>query len=83
MKKVTSQAGLVPVVKFLRHCGMIALIKETVELERGDNTLYDSVDALFLTVFATIGGARALSGVTTVWADGILRRLVGWLGDNS
>lgn len=84
-KGLTSQAGLVPVVKFLRNCGMINLINETVEHERGANALYDSVDALFLTVVATIGGARTLSGVTTLWADGVLRRLAGWIAipDNS
>ncbi len=84
-KGLTSQAGLVPVVKFLRKCGIIGLINETVEHERGANGLYDSVDALFLTIVATIGGARALSVVTTVWADGVLRRLAGWvvIPDNS
>jgi hypothetical protein len=84
-KGLTSQAGLVPVVKFLRNCGLIGLIKETIEHERGANALYDSVDALFLTIVATIGGARALSGVATVWADGVLRRLAGWVAipDNS
>ena len=84
-KGLTSQAGLVPVVKFLRKIGMIGLIKETVDHERGANALYDSVDAVFLTVIATIGGARALSSVTTVWADGVLRRLAGWVAipDNS
>ena len=75
---LTSQAGLVPVVKFLRKSGLIGLIKETVDHERGANALYDSVDAVFLTVIATIGGARALSSVTTIWADGVLRRLAGW-----
>jgi hypothetical protein len=84
-KGLTSQAGLVPVVKFLHKIGMIKLVKETVEHERGANALYDSVDAVFLTVIATIGGARALSGVTTIWADGVLRKLAGWIAipDNS
>jgi hypothetical protein len=84
-KGLTSQAGLVPVVKFLLKCGMIGLIKETVDHERGANALYDSVDAVFLTVIATIGGVRALSSVTTVWSDGVLRRLAGWVAipDNS
>jgi len=36
-KGLTSQAGLVPVVKFLCKCGMIDLIKETIEHERGAN----------------------------------------------
>ncbi len=85
-KGLTSQAGLVPVVKFLRKCGMmISLINETVEHKRGANALYDSVDVLFLTIVGTIGGARSLSGVVTVWADGVLRRLAGWVAipDNS
>jgi hypothetical protein len=84
-KGLTSQAGLVPVVKFLRNVGMAGLIKETIEHERGANALYDSVDAVFLTVIATIGGARALSSVTTIWADGVLRKLAGWVSipDNS
>ena len=66
-------------MKFLRKIGMKNLIKETVDPERGANALYDSVDAVFLTVIATIGGARALNSVTTVWADGVLRRLAGWV----
>lgn len=84
-KELTSQAGLVPVVKFLRNCGMIGIIQETLDHERGANALYDSVDAVFLTVIAIIGGARALSSVTTVWADGVLRKLAGWVAipDNS
>ncbi len=55
---------------------MIDMIKETIDLNRGANALYDCVDAVFLTVIATIGGSRALSNVTTVWADGVLSR--GW-----
>ena len=31
---LTSQDGLVPVVKFLRNCGMIGLTKDTIGHER-------------------------------------------------
>lgn len=84
-KGLTSQAGLLPVVKFLHRAGMHKLINGTIDHKRGDNALYDSVDAVFLTVIAIIGGARCLQAVTTVWADGVLRRLAGWLSipDNS
>lgn len=51
-KGLTCQAGLVPVVKFLRKIGMISLIVETVDHERGANALYDSVDAVFLKAIA-------------------------------
>jgi hypothetical protein len=78
-KGLTSQAGLLPVVKFLRHNGAVSLIKDTIEHERGNNALYDCVDALFLTIIGTIGGARSVSGVVTLWADGILRKVAGWV----
>ena len=60
-------------------------LKETVDHERGANALYDSGYAVFLTIIVTIGGARALSSVTTVWADSVLRKLAGWVAipDNS
>ncbi|NOR25238.1 MAG: Tn3 family transposase [Desulforhopalus sp.] len=53
VKRFVSQAGLVPVIKFLRKVGMISLIVKTVDHERGANALYDAVDAVFLTVIAT------------------------------
>ncbi len=64
---------------------MLEAIKETINHKRGDNALYDSINAVFLTVVAIIGGARSLRAVTTIWADGVLRRLAGWLSipDNS
>ena len=82
---LTSQAGLIPVVKFLRRANIITLIKGTVEHQRGDNALYDTADAVILTMTAIIGGARSLQGVTTLWADGVLRKLAGWVSipDNS
>ncbi len=84
-KGLTSQAGLLPVVKFLRGAGMLEAIKETIDHKRGDNALYDAVDAVFLSVVAIIGGARSIRSVTTLWADGVLRRLAGWVAipDNS
>jgi hypothetical protein len=47
--------------------------------ETSNFLVYDCVDALFLTIIGTIGGARSVSGVVTVWADGILRKVAGWV----
>lgn len=84
-KGMTSQAGLIPVVKFLHRADMVGLINNTINHQRGDNALYDQVDGVILTVVAIIGGARSLQAVTTVWADGVLRKLGGWVSipDNS
>ncbi len=76
---------LFPVVKFLRQVGMIAMIKDGVDHKRGANVLYDSVDAVFFTVIVSIGGARAMNNIATVWSDGVLWRLAGCvaISDNS
>lgn len=77
-KGLTTQAGLIPVVKFLQKIGMESLIKSTLDHERGSTALYDAVDAIFLTIIGIIGGGRSIRGITTVWADSILARLAGW-----
>lgn len=84
-KGLTSQAGLIPVVKYLRQIGLETVIEESIDHERKTNALYDSVDVVFLTVVAIVGGARSISGINTVWADGVLRKLAGWMSipDNS
>ena len=84
-KGFTSQAGLVPVVRFLRQLGAINLIEDSIDNNRSANALYDCVDAVFLTVIATIGGAKAISSITAIWSDGVLRKLAGWasIPDNS
>jgi hypothetical protein len=77
-KGLTSQAGLIPVVKFLDKFGTRQLIAQTVPLERGDSAVYDVVDGVMLTLVALIGGARSLSGIVAVWSDQVLRKVSGW-----
>lgn len=72
-KGLTTQAGLIPVVKYLQQVGLVSAIKEGIDHKRKDNALYDCVVALFLTVVAIIGGGRTASSVQTVWSDGVLR----------
>ncbi len=76
---LTAQAGLIPVVKFLRKHNIIQCIQGTVKHQRGSTALYDAVDAIFLPLVAMIGGARSISGIVTVWADSVLCRAAGWV----
>jgi hypothetical protein len=78
-KGLTSQAGLIPVVKFLHKIGAQGAIQRHLHVERGASATYDIVDALLPTVIALVGGARSLAGVVTVWADGVLRKVSGWM----
>jgi len=78
-KGLTAQAGLIPVVKFLQKHGFNSLIGSTIKHERGATALYDAVDAIFLSTIGMIAGARAMSGIITVWADSVLARVAGWV----
>lgn len=78
-KGLTTQAGLIPVVKFLQKHGVESLTQNTLDHKRGPTALYDAVDTIFLSVIGIIGGARSMSGIITVWADTILCRVAGWL----
>lgn len=76
---LTSQAGLIPVIKFLERIGFEDLVKQTVPHVRGDNAAYQLVDVVLLTLVGVIGGARSIAKVCAVWSDGVLCKLAGWL----
>ena len=76
---LTSQAGLVPVVQYLNGIGFEQTVKQDVAHPRGDNAEYHLSDVILLTLVGMIGGATSMAKITTVWADGVLRKVAGWL----
>ena len=76
---LTSQAGLIPVVKFLDRIGFEQTVNQTVPHQRGDNADYQLTDMMLLAVVGVIGGATSLAKLCTVWSDGVLREVAGWL----
>ena len=76
---LTSQAGLIPVVKYLDSIGFEKTLKRGVVHSRGDNADYHLSDVVLLTLVGMIGGATSMAKVMTVWADSVLRKIVGWI----
>lgn len=76
---LTSQAGLIPVVKFLDRIGFEDLVEQTVPHARGDNATYQLADVLLLTLVGLIGGATSIAKVCAIWSDGVLAKIAGWL----
>lgn len=76
---LTSQAGLIPVVKFLDRIGFDALVRQTVPHARGDNASYQLADMMLFTLVGMIGGASSMAKLCAVWSDGVLARVAGWL----
>jgi len=76
---LTSQAGLIPVVKYLDKIGFEKTVEKNVSHSRGDNADYHLSDVVLFTLVGMIGGATSMAKVTTVWADRILRKITGWI----
>ena len=75
---LTSQAGLIPVIKFLQRIGFEQTVNQTVPHQRGDNADYQLTDGIFLTLVGMIGGAGSIAKLCGVWSDGVLRKIAGW-----
>ena len=75
---LTSQAGLLPVLKYLNRIGFEKTINQNVVHQRGDNAEYHLSDVIQLTVVGLIGGGLSMVKITAVWADGVLRKVAGW-----
>jgi hypothetical protein len=78
-RNLTSQAGLIPVIKFLDALGFSGLFGSQVHHQRADNAQYQLVDAVFLVLVGLMGGARSISQCVVLWSDGVLQRVAGWL----
>jgi len=76
---LTAQAGLIPVVKFLKKHGFASKIEQTLDHQRGATGVYDAVDMILLPLVAIVGGARSISSIVTVWNDRVLCLAAGWL----
>ena len=76
---LTSQAGLIPVVKYLDRIGFEKTVKQSVPHRRGENADHHLSDVVLLTLVGMMGGATSMAKVTTVWADSVLRKVAGWI----
>jgi len=77
-KHLSSQVGLIPVIRFLDRLGFDHLFRRHVDHERGPGTTYQLVDMVFLLVVGLIGGSCSIQQSVLLWADGVLRRVAGW-----
>jgi hypothetical protein len=76
---LTSQAGLIPVIKFLQRIGFEKTVNQTVPHQRGDNADYQLADGVFLSLVGMIGGASSIAKLCGVWSDSALRKIAGWV----
>lgn len=78
-KGLTSQAGLIPVVKFMKRFGVPNSLDAFVSHPRGDSAVYTLTDVMLLTLVSLVGGATSFCKTVALWSDSVLRRVGGWL----
>ena len=76
---LTSQAGLIPVVKYLQRIGFEKIVSRDVPHQRGDNADYQLTDVIMLALVGMIGGATSVAKLCAVWSDSVLRDITGWI----
>jgi len=77
-KKLTGNAGLVPVGKFVKKLGLASLFETRISIQRGANAVYSVADTLLLTLLSVVAGGSHLSHVGLLREDGLLRTIFEW-----
>ncbi len=77
-RNLTSQAGLIPVVKFLDKLGFTRLFNCHVGHQRAKNAQYSLAEGVILIMTGLIGGAFSIGKCVSLWSDGVLRKAAGW-----
>jgi len=66
---LTAQAGLIPLVIFLKKHGFASKIEQTLDHQRGATGVYNAVDMILLLLVGIVVGELSISSIVTVWSD--------------
>lgn len=77
-ENLTSQAGLVPMVKFTDRIDLDGTVSELVDHERGANAVYSLTDAVVFSSIGIAGGARSMDAIARVCSDPVLMKAANW-----
>jgi len=75
---LTSQVGLIPVVKYLCRLGFEKIVSQGVPHQRGNNADYQLSAGVLFALVGMIGGATSIAKLCAVWSDRVLRAVAGW-----
>ena len=77
-RNLTSQASLIPVIKFLDKLGFNGLFNRHVHHWRSQNAYYSLAEGVFLIMTGFIRGAFSIGKCVAPWSEGVLRQAAGW-----
>jgi hypothetical protein len=77
-QQLSSQAGLIPFVKFLGKINFNEMFEKMMSHERGANAEFDLRDAVTFTTVGIAAGARSQCAVIRACADSVIQTVAGW-----
>ena len=77
-KRVTGNAGLVHIGRFMDKLKLQATIEKKVSITRGSNSNYSVSDAVVMLAVGILAGARHLSHLSVLQHDQVIRKLFKW-----
>lgn len=77
-EKLSSQVGLVPIVKYTEQIELDEILSKELSHERGANAIYSLIDAIVFSVIGIAGGARSMDSIIRVCADPVLMEASNW-----
>ncbi len=77
-KKLTSNAGLVPIYNFINKIGLPELLDRKLTVKRGDNAVHSTGFAVLIVLFGVAAGAKHISHMVMLKGDFVIRKLFAW-----
>ncbi len=71
-KKLTSNAGLVPIYNFINKIGLPELLDRKLTVKRGDNAVHSTGFAVLIVLFGVAAGAKHISHMVMLKGDCVI-----------
>lgn len=77
-QNLSSQVGLIPMIKFAELLNVSETINSVVNHTRGANAIYSFGDIVCRSALGIAGGARSMCGISRVCSDPVLMQAAAW-----
>jgi hypothetical protein len=77
-KNLTGNAGLLNLGKFAEKIGLKSMLERHLTIKRRTNAKYSPADAVMMLIMGVLAGAKHISHMGMLRADGVIRALFGW-----
>ena len=77
-KKLTRNAGLVNVGRFIDKLNLPAILSSKISITRGNNAVYSISDVICMLILGVFSGAKHMAHLTILSSDSVLKKIFNW-----